>query len=1365
MTERSIVVKMRADISSLRSGMKESVDRINSVADAAEKTSTRAGAGLARMWDGAGKGLAWVDKNSQSINTLGNGFLTFGVAAAAGVGVAVSKFADFDQAMSHVAASGEDARANLDALRQAAIDAGATTAFSATEAAQGIENLAKAGVSAQDTLGGGLKGALDLAAAGSVDVGFAAETAATAMTQFKLSGADVPHIADLLAAAAGKAQGEVSDFAGALNQSGLVASQFGLSIEESTGTLAAFASAGLLGSDAGTSFKTMLLRLANPSAEAAATMKDLGINAYDAQGQFVGIASLAGQLQKGMSGLSQAQRDAALSTIFGSDAIRAANVLYQQGAEGIRDWTSQVDDAGFAALTASTKMDNLKGDIEGLGGAIESTLIKSGSGANTALRSLTKEATEAVRWVGDLPAPVLETGVKLTAFGGIGLIAAGGLMRTATGAAEAYTAFKSLQQSSPRAASAIGKVGKAAGVASAGLIALQVAGAVSSSFDADFTPSLEAASKAILDLSKTPDANLDEMFRFESGVVIKERVDSLGSALQRLGQNRWSDQFAEGVDSVAGTTDSLTRQIKLQFGALDQSLMSFSSSGHAEQAATSFARIADEAARQNVPVEQLISLFPQYAQSIRATADANQFTITSAQQLVDIMSGKLPEGFVKSNDSASQSASAYDKAASSMGLTGAAAQQAAADIEAATEKLYANANAALALSGNAIAVEAAMDAASKAAKDNGKNLDISTEKGRANQQALDSLASAALNATQAMVEQDKPAAQIAATNERARASYIKTAQAMGMEEKQARKTADALFVIPEHVASQVVVSGTKVSAKEAAGLNKALESIPAEKRAEIKTIAETKGAKAAHAAIQEVKGKQVLAKVIGDIKGAKSVDAAQKALKDRLVKAESKGDKRGAEIVRAAMNALENKKVNAKAVPSGEKGVRSLKSAVDSLSNKSVTATVTTRRVTVYETRGGKVEKSGKRIKDPGGATGGLMTAAGFVLRGPLHRSNGGPVWGAGTATSDSIPALLSDGEFVHRAAAVDYYGAGLMAALNSMQIPRDAIPGYASGGQVGGTLASIPAGVDMAAIWRLVTAVTRPYADIQTAMRAVTKAQTVKAKEDRDVAAARRRVSSASGKKAKSKARSNLNKQLREQKDATAKLTEKTKDLTSAQQVLADAARSQSNTFAEPYRSSSTDIGDWLESMHEGASDLTAFQQDLAQLRKMGLSETLVQQIAEKGAIVGHELADQILDGGNAMRDALNEANGNLQKAADRIGYDLVSVAGRYAGGGMLYGPGTGTSDSMLIAASTGEFITNAAATAKNLPLLRAMNDGYRIQPTRIATGSTTVTHTKQIHMGEQHVTVVGADPDVLVRKMANARRDAYSLAMAAPL
>ncbi|MDV3197460.1 MAG: phage tail tape measure protein, partial [Sweet potato little leaf phytoplasma] len=144
------------------------------------------------------------------------------------------------------------------------------------------------------------------------------------MTQFKLSGEDIPHIADLLAAGAGKAQGSVHDMGEALNQAGLVASQTGLSIEETTGGLAAFASAGLTGSDAGTSFKTMLAAMTPNSKEAAKAMEELGLSAFDANGEFIGLSEYAGVLQSSLSKMTDEQRIATMETIFGSDAILIA---------------------------------------------------------------------------------------------------------------------------------------------------------------------------------------------------------------------------------------------------------------------------------------------------------------------------------------------------------------------------------------------------------------------------------------------------------------------------------------------------------------------------------------------------------------------------------------------------------------------------------------------------------------------------------------------------------------------------------------------------------------------------------------------------------------------------------------------------------------------------------------------------------------------------------------------------------------------------------------------------------------------------------------------------------------------------------
>jgi len=326
--------------------------------------------------------------------------------------------ADFDASMSTVQANTGASADEMNQLRQAAIDAGADTIYSATESADAINELGKAGLSTSDILSGGLSGALNLAASDGMAVGDAAELMATTLKQFNLTGAESTQVADALAAGAGKAVGSAHDLGLALNQAGLVANSMGVSMQETTGTLAAFDNAGVTGSDAGTSLKTMLQRLASPTDKAQTLMDELGINVYDANGKFIGLAGAAGQLQNGLSGLSQQERNAALNTIFGADAVRAANVLYEQGAEGIDDWTKAVSQSGYAADLAAKKNDNLKGDLENLSGSFESLMISLGEGGQGPLRSLVQTLDTLVDGFASLPAPVQQSIVLMAALVG-----------------------------------------------------------------------------------------------------------------------------------------------------------------------------------------------------------------------------------------------------------------------------------------------------------------------------------------------------------------------------------------------------------------------------------------------------------------------------------------------------------------------------------------------------------------------------------------------------------------------------------------------------------------------------------------------------------------------------------------------------------------------------------------------------------------------------------------------------------------------------------------------------------------------------------------------------------------------------------
>lgn len=480
--------------------------------------------------DKAGK-KGGLDKVADTAGIVGLGLL--GMA-----GAAIKSAADFDKSMSGVAAATHAPKAEIDQLRAAALQAGKDTQYSATQAADGITELSKAGVSTADVLGGGLKGALSLAAAGQLSVGEAAETAASAMTQFKLKGDQIPHVADLLAAGAGKAQGSVHDMGAALNQSGLVAAQFGLSIEDTTGALAEFASAGLTGSDAGTSLKTMLLAIANPSKQTKNLMDDLGISFYDTTGKFIGMNGVAAVLQKRLGGLDDATRQQALGQIFGNDAIRSASILYSDGAAGVDKWKGAVDDAGYASDTAAKLTDNLAGDIERLKGSLETMAIEAGGGANGGLRVLTKGLNALVNQFASLPPFVGSAVTVLATLGGALLLGLAGWVKMRKGIAEAITQLEAMGPAGEKAAGALQKTASAAGKTVLAFAALEVASAVLNNFGS------KAADVDKLTASLTNLAN--------TGQVSGEAAAKFGTDLSGIG-----DDAAIATNGVIKWTDTI----------------------------------------------------------------------------------------------------------------------------------------------------------------------------------------------------------------------------------------------------------------------------------------------------------------------------------------------------------------------------------------------------------------------------------------------------------------------------------------------------------------------------------------------------------------------------------------------------------------------------------------------------------------------------------------------------------------------------------------------------------------------------------------------------------------------------------------
>ena len=367
----------------------------------AVKTAAAQGS-ISKSWVDAGSAAA---KAGGEIYNAGSKVADAGDAMTAGVtvplaavGAASAKAAiDFESSMSRVQGALDDPKADMEELRQLALDMGADTVFSASEAGAAMEELAKGGLTAADIKGGALATTMDLAAAGGLDLATAANTVVQSMGAFELSADQTGVAANALAGAAAASSADVSDLTQGLSQASAQAHSAGWSIQDTTAALAAFSDAGIKGSDAGTSLKTMLQRLSAPTDQAAALMDELGVNVRDSQGNMLDAASIAGVLQTQLGGLDSATRDAAMQTIFGSDASRAALVMMNQGEEGIRRYTAATNDQEAAQRLANSQMGDTERAIEEMNGALETASIQIGG----ALAPIVTDAAEAVGGAAD----------------------------------------------------------------------------------------------------------------------------------------------------------------------------------------------------------------------------------------------------------------------------------------------------------------------------------------------------------------------------------------------------------------------------------------------------------------------------------------------------------------------------------------------------------------------------------------------------------------------------------------------------------------------------------------------------------------------------------------------------------------------------------------------------------------------------------------------------------------------------------------------------------------------------------------------------------------------------------------------------
>lgn len=1120
---KNIVIRLMADTASYEAAMTRAGSTAKTVASGMENTG-RKSALIASGMTAAGLAVA-----------------AFGVAA-------VKMAADFDQQMSTVQANTGATSAQMDQLRAAAIEAGASTVYSASDSADAINDLGKAGMSVTDILTGGLSGALNLAASDGMAVGDAAEYMANALSMFHLKGSQASQVADTLAAGAGKAVGNVSDFGEALNNCGAQANSFGMNVQETTGVLALFAQNGTIGAEAGTQLNSMLMKLAAPSAEASSTMKELGISAYDAQHHFVGMANFAGQLQKAEKGLTDEQRNQANATIFGSYAIKAANYLYEAGESGVNKWTKAVSESGYAAEQAAAKNNNLKGDLENLSGSMESLMISVGEGAQGPLRKMVQGLDTLVDTFAGLPSGAQQTIVVMASLAGVfGAVhkAAGNLngstsrmanniglaidpiqrVKTALGSAQtAFQMFKASSMSASEQMEAFGTSASKAQLKTAGFkavgssvmsllggpwgIALTVAGAALSAFISrqqkakEAAEQLQSALESGSNISETIAGAYQDMS--SGGVKLTTWLDKAGISLTDM-------------TSAAMGNEAALKRVNKQIKEIDKPGIGGTAAAAIKKALKEESKAYDDASRK-----------------------ANEKS-KAAKNAVDA-DGK--------------SASAAKEAASANKELGSSASDASSQIDDLVQALFGLE------SGNLTADQAVdqlnqkIGELSDTCKDNGVVFDQSgnlldrfSEQGTKTKQALEDIASSAQNAAEKILKQGESTNFSSDEIERAngvlqdaRDAIIRQAEASGMSEQAANALADRWGLSSDSIKASIDnirmtadnnkakldVDDSKAKSKTK-GAETNLDKFN-KKIAKAKLDADAKkataSAKKAQKMMDDFNRKHVNATIDATDKASKKANTASKnigklngkkatARLDAKDNASPKVDKANAKKLSNKRNTLDStdratpktNAANAKRLNNKKNTLNSADKAgpkVDAvnrkkLNDKKSTASVNDQATPVLRSINNfKIADKSftvtEKTKKEGGYTGGMFTDGHFqqFAGGGMFSGYVDPAWAPGNGLSDSVYLLnarLAAGEYTHNAAATAYYGVDTMRLLNERKIPREV---FATANQMTGNQVSVQ--VDTASV---VAAITSLHNDLGAIISAASDDSTI---GDRDL-------------------------------------------------------------------------------------------------------------------------------------------------------------------------------------------------------------------------------------------------------------------------
>lgn len=356
-----------------------------------KSSSTGIGSAISKIGSLASKGL--------KVATVA---ITGTAAALGGVAVAAIKVgSDFESQMSRVKAISGATGEEFEQLKEQAMQLGADTSFSASQAAEGMENLAAAGFTTSEIMSA-MPGLLNLAAASGEDLASSSDIAASTLRGFGLAASDAAHVADVLAANANRTNSSVADTGEAMKYIAPLARAAGLSLEETAAAIGIMANAGVNGSQAGTSLRGALSRLSKPTKDMSEAMDELGISFYDSNGKMKSLTEQVGMLRQATEGMTDEQKNNYLVTLYGQEALSGMLALINEGEGSLGELTNAYKNCdGAAQKAAETMQDNLSGALEQLGGSAQTLGLAFYNSVADNLKNAAKTATESINNITD----------------------------------------------------------------------------------------------------------------------------------------------------------------------------------------------------------------------------------------------------------------------------------------------------------------------------------------------------------------------------------------------------------------------------------------------------------------------------------------------------------------------------------------------------------------------------------------------------------------------------------------------------------------------------------------------------------------------------------------------------------------------------------------------------------------------------------------------------------------------------------------------------------------------------------------------------------------------------------------------------